>query len=130
MRISDWSSDVCSSDLDRGDVADAALHRQAAYQARLAGRADGERLHVALVHLGDDQHGVEVDQARDRIAAVDEVAELDQAQVDDTVEGRADDGVAELHLGDLDRGLGSLQRRLGRSEEHTSELQSLLRISY
>src|SRR3546814_3373823 len=87
------------------------------------------------------------------MAAVDEVAELDQAQVDDTVEGRADDGVAELHLGDLDRGLGSLQRRLGggelclgaeallrqlairieldlRSEEHTSELQSLMRISY
>src|SRR3546814_2784313 len=64
----------------------------------------------------DDQLGVEVDQGRGRIAAVDEVAELDQAQVDDTVEGRADDGVAELHLGDLDRGLGSLQRRLGGGE--------------
>src|SRR3546814_2720494 len=91
MRISDWSSDVCSSDLHRG-------------AAGAGGRDD-----AADALLADDpvlegsRHGAH------RGAAV---ASEDAA------------GAATV--------IGShhVRRHVGRSEEHTSELQSLMRISY
>src|SRR3546814_7051052 len=104
MRISDWSSDVCSSDLVGGD----ARTRQ---------------------RLGE--HGVERAVALDRFRAA--------AQ---------DDGIARLHaqgcgvrghvgaafVDDADDADGNAHaaqcHAVGRSEEHTSELQSLMRISY
>src|SRR3546814_4270025 len=93
MRISDWSSDVCSSDLAVGID----------FFQRIAGDAFAAQ---QAVHIGQDQI----------------------------------DGVARRHLcegGGIDRrqaGLGhgsrSLRECSDRSEEHTSELQSLMRISY
>src|SRR3546814_1220676 len=104
MRISDWSSDVCSSDL---------LPR-----LLLAPLVTEQRRH--LVAEGQQARGL---QAHHRHA---------------TRDGRADDGQAAPHLG-----LGLLDQAGGeegspaaqrpaplRSEEHTSELQSLMRISY
>src|SRR3546814_5358453 len=79
MRISDWSSDVCSSDL-------------------LAGIA-GEP-HVAV---GDDAH---------QLAGLAFGAFLDHRHAGDMVQAH------------------HLQHVGQRSEEHTSELQSLMRISY
>src|SRR3546814_8856530 len=91
MRISDWSSDVCSSDLIAGQMLEHGdidrLGRRA--QHRLVGR---------LGEVG--QKLVERAEARGRIAP-------EQA-------GERREMMA------LDR----------RSEEHTSELQSLMRISY
>src|SRR3546814_6519128 len=88
MRISDWSSDVCSSDL-------------------LVGVGVGDR------PGGDRGHAVrEIGHARVRIAVI-------------VGADRADD--------DADRALlrGDVRsHEPTRSEEHTSELQSLMRISY
>src|SRR3546814_1426420 len=100
MRISDWSSDVCSSDLGRTKKEPHAEERR---QARLEARA--------LVQASALAFGL-VPARRSVVAGV-------------------------LRLG---LALGGLLRRLlgglfglfrgGRSEEHTSELQSLMRISY
>src|SRR3546814_7039424 len=87
MRISDWSSDVCSSDLE-GDLRRLLRIDEDGVLPRLVLR----RLAVALEHLEMmtvEVHGV-------RPAGV----------------------VAEIH------------HDSARSEEHTSELQSLMRISY
>src|SRR3546814_3467802 len=94
MRISDWSSDVCSSDLAR----DAVAPRRAAVIVDHAGKSQPDLLCDAL---GGDVVGMNVG-----------------------------DGLAHRLFGealrqDRRRGLGSV-----RSEEHTSELQSLMRISY
>src|SRR3546814_3924190 len=89
MRISDWSSDVCSSDLTLDAVADVVetigpseIHR-----------ADQVRVAIVSANLRDIDLG----------AAVREVEQITR-----------------------DNPLGAGVR----SEEHTSELQSLMRISY
>src|SRR3546814_10055654 len=92
MRISDWSSDVCSSDL----LVDL-LHRR----ARAVGDADfalrGQDFGLRALLGGHRAH--------------------DRVEVDEHLVV----GGAGGHLG---------LRLLDRSEEHTSELQSLMRISY
>src|SRR3546814_9705958 len=99
MRISDWSSDVCSSDLEavgRG----AAVHRQ------------HEPVREAVAHRL-------VDAELDQLVEVGHRVALGAMPLDNRVVERA-----------VPRGRG--ERRVGRqrSEEHTSELQSLMRISY
>src|SRR3546814_1460916 len=112
MRISDWSSDVCSSDLggnrhpDRLAVIAAELHLVALDRAFLA-----QQRQVASAVLGVD---VEIADVR-RLAGVQQPAE-------DLARGRTlvdDETVLGAHHGDRHR-----------SEEHTSELQSLMRTSY
>src|SRR3546814_1812915 len=96
MRISDWSSDVCSSDLGADErLPDADRHGDAA-------PADGAAL-------------------RQRARARRMVAEASQGRV----------GVlCGAPRRSLSRARAALSGRQGRSEEHTSELQSLMRISY
>src|SRR3546814_7209697 len=116
MRISDWSSDVCSSDLR--SLARRCFRRQSKGSDRnIESRApaspapvfmhgtgfrefsDGTAIRASgpVLHLVNDFHGAEL--------------------------GSAGDGTARKHrLDDFGK------RR--RSEEHTSELQSLMRISY
>src|SRR3546814_3207853 len=124
MRISDWSSDVCSSEL----VA-------AAGRAVLRGRPEGGQPD-ALAGEGREQRAH--DGPGEALAAArrdgEEVAEVDGRQPlmprHDAAAGdhravfeQADQGVVE-HPAREDGG------RMVRSEEHTSELQSLMRISY
>src|SRR3546814_9367324 len=102
MRISDWSSDVCSSDLGAEPL-----------------RSDADELLLrALASLVLDAF------LEPRGAAEELVVELDGAaqQLPKIVPLRQEEaqGVADLP--------GGLLRN--RSEEHTSELQSLMRISY
>src|SRR3546814_9337610 len=104
MRISDWSSDVCSSDLTRrkehGDIV-RRRHDGEVADAQITGRTDGVE---ADRHAG---RGVP-DQLRWRI---------DPHRYRDDVDGcdhRHQRSPAKSH----------------RSEEHTYELQSLMRISY
>src|SRR3546814_2254454 len=85
MRISDWSSDVCSSDLDGADARPAVAAHARAREDLLAG---------AIAAFGP----------------ADPVRRI----------GRRHD-TGRIVAGD---------RRHARSEEHTSELQSLMRISY
>src|SRR3546814_7091036 len=100
MRISDWSSDVCSSDLfDRG--------------------------RLVLDALGGDRHGetfAQTDDRDDDRAGVGAAAHRgDEAAVDlDPVEGQRPKMRQRTVAG----------AEIVRSEEHTSELQSLMRISY
>src|SRR3546814_2436633 len=124
MRISDWSSDVCSSDLeaqvDLINVEDKAKRTQEA--AKLGA-------HIIGVHTGLDAQaaggtpfadlglvaglnlGVKVSVAGGVKAAT--VKQVKDAGADIIVAGAAIYGAADP-----------------RSEEHTSELQSLMRISY
>src|SRR3546814_2441905 len=95
MRISDWSSDVCSSDLN--------LLPRAQEHGRAA---------VAAVPFFP---GVAVD-GEDGVAR--QFAAVDQIEHD----------IGGHHLGH--RGGGKALVGAARSEEHTSELQSLMRTSY
>src|SRR3546814_6000437 len=115
MRISDWSSDVCSSDLADGGAAAVEKARRVVDRRREIGDA-------VLVgqHLPVHRH---------LLTAV--VGPLDHRDGDAAAAGGGDGGD---HRG-LAEGAGKaahlqveLLRR--RSEEHTSELQSLMRISY
>src|SRR3546814_7080897 len=106
MRISDWSSDVCSSDLS---------HRDAEPFAHELAVAD-----EAPVAEGADAHPVDHPEPADQVGQ----------RLDRSVGLRVD-----VHPGVGERREQVLQRRdlLGppdRSEEQTSELQSLMRISY
>src|SRR3546814_6057727 len=104
MRISDWSSDVCSSDL--GDP-----------QRSLSGRhAPSGHLHV----LSDLRRGATGRLLCRRLPSHrcrGEGARIERERLDGDLPGRAEDP-------------GPEALRSGRSEEHTSELQSLMRISY
>src|SRR3546814_8595782 len=105
MRISDWSSDVCSSDL-RGDPV-----RQWGVQS------GGSSLWWSM--HGRNKRSVAIDLKA--VGAREIILEL-VAHCDVVVEN--------FRPGQLDRmGLGPDVLR-SRSEEHTSELQSLMRISY
>src|SRR3546814_9859042 len=100
MRISDWSSDVCSSDLNLGrlveaDVADA---------GRLIKLGD-----LAREQASDDRTALAADQVEEDLLAL-------CLQFERLVARRLDDV--------------RVERARKRSEEHTSELQSLMRISY
>src|SRR3546814_3067778 len=99
MRISDWSSDVCSSDL--GDAGGA-----------VGGAMDGHALEVVECQRRS--------QLRESFG-LQPCAGADAVGVDAAEAGAeaAQQGVAPLQ-----------QQDVARSEEHTSELQSLMRISY
>src|SRR3546814_7277030 len=117
MRISDWSSDVGSSDL--------LVDHQRDGLAELA-QVPGDRLvgaGAALLHVDQKQHVIGLrkcdlrlllGQHRERIGRI----RHQTTGVDD------DEGAFLQHAGAV------LAITRQRSEEHTSELQSLMRISY
>src|SRR3546814_3926429 len=107
MRISDWSSDVCSSDL-----------RLEIIETRIAGH---DRRRLSQRH----QHVAIAAQVAERRRLVDQrsgVARIGGERPVVPAERRGQP----LLVTDQIR----LERERGRSEEHTSELQSLMRISY
>src|SRR3546814_6061367 len=127
MRISDWSSDVCSSDLciavsghqHFGDGLDVAV-------ATADARATGFEPDPVFVRRAADRL-----QARGPGRAVVEVAQVQPAAV--IVAGRVrmpagDRAVAPVAVSGARP--GQHDGVASRSEEHTSELQSLMRISY
>src|SRR3546814_9888809 len=110
MRISDWSSDVCSSDLAgyfiEGHVPAADVKRL------LATRPDAQGLTVPGMPIGSP--GMEMPDGRTQPYAVELVKR------DGTTEVYSRHGVAAGHL--------AASQQI--SEEHTYEHQSLKRISY
>src|SRR3546814_8624972 len=112
MRISDWSSDVCSSYLVAGGA---------------AGRDCGCWNLIRVAQDGSWPGSVHV-------AAVTSVRRhrLDQPAAQDPLQRGVHAGRhAAQAAADVDRGaLRHPLAHLRRSEEHTSELQSLMRISY
>src|SRR3546814_10848112 len=119
MRISDWSSDVCSSDLlpGLGEVLSSRL-----MHAALGGEAGGwlrlDARDVLVVHAGEMGVGVDWDESRRRLA--------------DWRAGRSRGNVVVTGFvaRDAQGRATTLGRNGSRSEEHTSELQSLMRHSY
>src|SRR3546814_4959823 len=116
MRISDWSSDVCSSDLAGADVDDG------------VGGVEGERLHQAqdVFLIAGPGHALAPDLLHDlephrarlrRVVAHGVLRQLPHFQRDLLL--RPDGEIVALP-----------PRLAARSEEHTSELQSLMRNSY
>src|SRR3546814_1903385 len=103
MRISDWSSDVCSSDLRRLDArGDERARPRRGAQGADEGHAGG---------VGEAQRGTRRSGA------------LTASETDAQPRGR----LQRLHYVPPDFPLPDAAPR---SEEHTSELQSLMRISY
>src|SRR3546814_8620915 len=114
MRISDWSSDVCSSDLSFPSS------RRFGRQGRLDGRAG-----LQLEHAGHDN-------LVSRCHALDDPYQIDEGRTQ--CDGLHRGLVLGIDLPDIRtfRPTGDGPRRhehpLGRTEETTSELQSLMRI--
>src|SRR3546814_1924213 len=125
MRISDWSSDVCSSDLlfEQNHVQTASMHLTITLQGlpTIAGHAATHPPTVnsnapMLVVLPPRQDLPEVPMSAQRLPAV---ALPEYAQPQPT----------NIHR-ERSRLLDKFDAPHNRSEEHTSELQSLMRISY
>src|SRR3546814_5676482 len=117
MRISDWSSDVCSSDLL---VRDLQLRRVGKLRGVLP---EGGELVRVLTEQREERRHIRTDEVVDRHRQED----LQRAQLlHRLVVGIADPLV---HVDQEDPGREAVEDR-ARSEEHTSELQSLMRISY
>src|SRR3546814_4528391 len=100
MRISDWSSDVCSSDLTAFEANHPGL-------ARIAGSCESVLNRRPCLESPD--FGYETAWKRRWLAAVAVAVDM---------------GIVDLDVGQ------PLATPENRSEEHTSELQSLMRISY
>src|SRR3546814_3826757 len=114
MRISDWSSDVCSSDLDAHAAAPVGKGSEA--DGRLAGtRLADKSKHPALLQ-GEGDAVDDGDVLRRLARRIGGGADLEIADVEQ---------VSHRHALPSGWQCGS-----ARSEEHTSELQSLMRISY
>src|SRR3546814_9263604 len=115
MRISDWSSDVCSSDL---------------LDAKIASQAD-DRGHdcgvVAQMRNVADEGTVDLQRVDRELAKVrkrgNAGAEIVQRDVDPIVVELADGAFGIFRPAPQEDAFGDLQLR---SDEHTSELQSLM----
>src|SRR3546814_2047056 len=131
MRISDWSSDVCSSDLRIGD------HRKQDAEQRAI--ADPARIIDDAHRFGMARLAVVRPLIFGGRGAAAMIARFDR---NDTLHVRkyafdAPEAAARKHRGGalgFDGGVGDgggeLDDDFGRSEEHTSELQYLIRIAY
>src|SRR3546814_7032669 len=137
MRISDWSSDVCSSDLDaaRQQVAEVAELAQRIGEARaqavdvgavLRGRDQVDVAFLYQVALGHPGHRP-VDDFGVLLLRADEQLRRQQFAVDQLAAQVVAQAVLVAPLVLLAAGI---VQQAHRSEEHTSELQSLMRISY
>src|SRR3546814_5514973 len=107
MRISDWSSDVCSSDLVRaGSV-------------------------IMLYCIAGDRNPRLLAVFIDRIVGHETMAGLEITERDGIGVMIGARSVPDARAaGAAEKEVGGVAAVAGRSEEHTSELQSLMRISY
>src|SRR3546814_10177684 len=116
MRISDWSSDVCSSDL---------LFQAEFLDARFVG-SDRRAFHADAIFL-DRVRGIDGDLVVGAVALLDTKVVIMKVDVeigkDQPLTDPLPDDPGHFVAVEFDD-------RVGRSEEHTCELQSLMRISY
>src|SRR3546814_9269207 len=102
MRISDWSSDVCSSDLEVVVTAQRREERLKDVPLTVSAMSSEQLTEAGVTNIYDLQS---------------------------VVSGLSWGGAGNATQTSI-RGLSTLVSTNGRSEEHTSELQSLMRISY
>src|SRR3546814_2076233 len=110
MRISDWSSDVCSSDLFK-------LNRQ-----QIMGRVLLQTPHAVLGEQTNREGLV-------RSEASDALRKILMWAIDNEMRDLINEA-DEIELEQRKSASNDTTRSRRRSEEHTSELQSLMRISY
>src|SRR3546814_6831259 len=117
MRISDWSSDVCSSDLAQGPIADAA-------------RASGQHFVNHRWLGGMLTNWKTISGSIKRLKTLEEQLSGDTSGLTkkEVLNKTRERDKLEMSLGGI-RDMGGIPDVM-RSEEHTSELQSLMRISY
>src|SRR3546814_3451002 len=116
MRISDWSSDVCSSDL-RPEAG-------GALQQSLVDRGDISTLCLIIAKRRPGNGMIALSQPEEAARGQDDIGDLTGPLVEDElVDSAKFVAIAAMH---------SLPPHIvgRRSEEHTSELQSLMRKSY
>src|SRR3546814_5009007 len=127
MRISDWSSDVCSSDLaavvgDQQESAGIALQKafqpERGFEVEVVGRLVEQQQVGGLEQEGGEGHPHAP--AAGELGAGALLGSLVEAEPGQDTRGAGRGGV----------GADGGQTLVQRSEEHTSELQSLMRISY
>src|SRR3546814_2909890 len=122
MRISDWSSDVCSSDLvtaaELAEAKNEILTSTIQNRETAAGKANV--LAASVIIDGDPRA------ADKQLAAIAQVTAVDIQRVARTY--LADEHSAAIRY--LPAESAAAGAKSDRSEEHTSELQSLMRISY
>src|SRR3546814_9818233 len=117
MRISDWSSDVCSSDLAKAQT----LRSTALFEVRqrhtdlITQMAVSQQSYAMLGLIGTNNN--------DLIKGIDRASSTTIAALQTAV-------VAAQTLANQNLVLSRINGVQARSEEHTSELQSLMRISY
>src|SRR3546814_7372204 len=122
MRISDWSSDVCSSDLQRRQVV---LHPRKGAKADMVDGARQQRPHqlhhpprdVEVAERGGSEQGADQEVEQLLAGAAGDLAHRD-------VEAES------AHLAEVPAAHPQPGAPVGRSAEHTAELQSLMRSSY
>src|SRR3546814_5546723 len=131
MRISDWSSDVCSSDLHPRRRSRRACGPHVRDARRRIARA-GEAM-TFLDILRTAIHALRGNWMRSALTSLGVIigiaAVIVMVSVGQGTQREIDSLVSGLGSQRLDISPGS-RRGPGRSEEHTSELQSLMRISY
>src|SRR3546814_1252229 len=120
MRISDWSSDVCSSDLEANAKLAAIVEHSD--DAILSKSLDG--IIASWNSSAERLFGYSADEAIGKPITL--LIPEDRLHEEDMIIGGVREGRRTEHFETLRR------RKNGtlRSEEHTSELQSLMRISY
>src|SRR3546814_2586618 len=135
-RISDWSSDVCSSDLRREGVRFRRERGKFQIAHRAGGQGGGQFLPEQARHAVVQQDAVGPDVAQ-------HVQDVLKPRLAPTDRGERNGDAADREAGEQrEREVGARREEEGdpwtglplgrqsRSEEHTSELQSLMRISY
>src|SRR3546814_16422663 len=108
MRISDWSSDVCSSDLERGDLT-------------VTVSATGNLKPINQVDVGSEQSGLITDvyvDVNDRVTKGQVLARLDTSRLIDTVnQSRAALAAAEAGVGEAQATVAAPQSNLARPQQ-------------
>src|SRR3546814_5668532 len=117
MRISDWSSDVCSSDLGCAHCID--LHTRDLLKTMPLDKVVLLPVWAEVPYLFDPQY-------RAALAWAEEVTRASETHASDEAYAAAAAAFEPRDLVDLTIAIAAMNR----SEEHTSELQSLMRISY
>src|SRR3546814_10177872 len=122
MRISDWSSDVCSSDLRASAEGNAAQLEHMSVQRTVTAIADADLSNATLRLEAWKSADLSAQSAGDALARTERGYQLGQIDLADLLYARRQANAA--------RRSEIMARSEARSEEHTSELQSLMRTSY
>src|SRR3546814_9981594 len=127
MRISDWSSDVCSSDLTYGG---ACPHGGGAFSGKDPSKVDRSAAYAARYVAKNIVAAGLASQCQVQISYAIGVAEPINITVNTYGSGViSDEQISMLVREHFDLRPKGIINMLDRSEEHTSELQSLMRLS-